>query len=222
MKKLVVTIAMALMLILPTRVFAEKIDLSKYNTLNLEETLKDEQSYNSNFTYDLSNYSENDNQITIYIFRGRGCHFCENFLTYLGNDLVKNDGQYFKVVSFETWNSKDNLNLLKKVDAFLGITDPNDIGAVPLIIIGNQHMLGFDESTDKETLHNAIEDLYNSKDRYDVFEEMNKEEKEEKGSSNASIIIWNIIIATVGVLIVLAYNNYTKNEIISAVSKKTK
>lgn len=205
MKKIVVTIVITLILIIPTRVLAKKINLSKYNTLNLEETLKDEQGYNPDFTYDLSDYSENDKQITIYIFRGRGCHFCENFLTYLGNDLVKNDGQYFKVVSFETWNNKNNLNLLKKVDTFLGITDSNDIGAVPLIIIGKEHILGFDESTDKETIHNAIEDLYKSEDRYDVFEEMNKAEK---GISKASIITWCIIIATIGVLIASARKLY--------------
>ena len=220
MKKLVVTIAMALMLIVPTRVFAEKIDLSKYNTLNLEETLKDEQSNDPDFTYDLSGYSENDDQITIYLFRGKGCPHCEEFLSYVGNDLVKEYGQYFKLVSFEVYNDSKNSKLLTKVGTPL-LTEEEEIVGIPFIIIGDKHFDGYGADYNAE-IEAAIMELYNSKDRYDIFEELNKEEKEEKGTSNASMIIWNIIIATVGVLIVIVHNNYTKNEIINAVSKKTK
>ena len=221
MKKKFIILLIAILL-LPTIAFAEKINLEDYTSLNLEETLKDEQSYNADFTYDLTGYTENDNQITIYVFRGKGCPHCEDFLSYLGNDLVKNYGSYFKVVSFQTWGdtneATNNNRLLTKVGNFLNF---EKTGAVPLIIIGDQHFLGYGESSNAE-IESAIMSLYNSSDRYDIFEEMSKEEKTTDKTSNASIIIWNIIIAVIGVLIVVAHNNYIKNEIINALDKKTK
>ncbi len=218
MKKTVLMLLMALSLILPTKVFAEKIDISKYTTLNLEETLKDEQSYNSEFSYDITGYSENDNQVPIYLFRGKGCSHCEDFLTYLGNDLVKNYGSYFKLVSFETWSNNANSQLLSKVADFFGEVQYG----VPFIVIGDQHFSGYAEELNGE-IEEAIMTLYNSKekDRYDIFEEMGKEETTNEKSSSASII-WNIIITSIGVLIVIAYNNYTKNEILNALNKKGK
>lgn len=198
-------------LLLPISVFAEKIDITSYNTMNLEESLKDE-----NITYDLSNYKENDNQITIYMFRGKGCVHCQDFLNYVNSTLVSEYGDKFKLISFETWYDSNNSSLLNKVATFLG----DEAGGVPYIVIGDKSFLGYASSLNSE-IESAITTLYNSKERYDVFEEINKEEKKETSSNTAAIVIWNAVIMAVGVGIVIWHNSATKNQIIEELSKKT-
>lgn len=194
-------------LLLPMSVLAvEKVDLREYTTMNLEETLKAE-----GITADISNYSENDNQIPIYMFRGQGCTHCQDFLEYVANSLVPNYGAYFKLVSFETWNNANNATLLKTVSSFLG----DAASGVPYIVIGDKTFLGYGEDFNSE-IESAISSLYNSKDRYDVFEEMNKGEK----SNTAAIVLWNVAITTIGVIIVVCHNNSTKKEILEAINKK--
>lgn len=196
-------------LLLPIHVFAEKIDIANYNTMNLEETLKDD-----DITYDLSNYKENDNQIPIYMFRSNTCGHCNNFLQYVNDTLVKQYGDKFKLVSFET-HDINNSNLHKKVATFLG---DEASGAVPYIIIGDKSFLGYGSKLNSE-IEDAINTLYNSKNRYDVFEEMNKAEK--KGTtSTAAIVIWNAVITAIGVGVVIWHNNSTKNQIMEELSKK--
>lgn len=209
MKKKMICGLLLAILLLPVPVFAEKIDIKNYNTKNLEESLKDE-----NITYDLSNYKENDNQITIYMFRGRGCVHCQDFLNYVNDNLVKGYGDKFKLVSFETWYDDNNKSLLNKVATFLG----DEAGGVPYIIIGDKSFLGYG-STLNSQIETAIDTLYNSKERYDVFEEMNKEEK--KGTtSTTTVVIWNAVITAFGVGVVIWHNNATKNQIIEELNKK--
>ena len=92
---------------------ATKIDLKDYNTLNFKETLEDE-----DMELKFNGYKETEAQTTIYLFRGRGCGFCRSFLTFL-NDISQEYGDYFKVVSFETWYDQDNAKLLETVSNFL-------------------------------------------------------------------------------------------------------
>ncbi len=209
-KKMIFGLLLAILL-LPISVFAEKIDITSYNTMNLEESLKDE-----NITYDLSNYKENDNQITIYMFRGKGCVHCQDFLNYVNSTLVSEYGDKFKLISFETWYDSNNSSLLNKVATFLG----DEAGGVPYIVIGDKSFLGYASSLNSE-IESAITTLYNSKERYDVFEEINKEEKKETSSNTAAIVIWNAVIMAVGVGIVIWHNSATKNQIIEELSKKT-
>lgn len=208
-KKMIIGLLLAVLL-LPMHVFAEKIDIANYNTTNLEEAFKDE-----NIKYDLGSYKENDNQIPIYMFRGKGCVHCQDFLQYVSDTLVKQYGDKFKLITFETWYDTKNSGLLDKVINFFG----EEKSAVPFIIIGDKHFLGYASSLNSE-IENAINTLYNSKDRYDVFEEMNKEEK--KGTtSTAAVVIWNAVITAVGVGVVIWHNNSTKNQIIEELSKKS-
>lgn len=208
-KKMIIGLLLAVLL-LPMHVFAEKIDIANYNTTNLEEAFKDE-----NIKYDLGSYKENDNQIPIYMFRGKGCVHCQDFLQYVSDTLVKQYGDKFKLITFETWYDTKNSGLLDKVINFFG----EEKSAVPFIIIGDKHFLGYASSLNSE-IEDAINTLYNSKDRYDVFEEMNKEEK--KGTtSTAAVVIWNAVITAVGVGIVIWHNHSTKNQIIEELSKKS-
>lgn len=134
-----------------------------YHTLNLEEALKDDE-----IDYELNNYKETKDQINIYLFRGKGCGYCKLFLEYVANDLVNKYGNYFKLVSFEVWYDEDNRELMNQVADFMG----DSVTGVPYIIIGDQTFLGY-SSDYNSSIESAITSLYNSKNRYDVFEEMN-------------------------------------------------
>jgi len=65
-KKILILLLMVL-IVLPTTAFAEE---KTYTTLNLDEALTEEE-----IDHDFSNYKETDDQVTIYLFRGRGCGY---------------------------------------------------------------------------------------------------------------------------------------------------
>lgn len=200
MKK-VLLIFLLCLTILPFSVNAET---KKYNTLNLDEALTQE-----NIEHDFSNYKETDKQITIYLFRGNGCHFCQDFLNFL-NSIVDEYGKYFKVVSYETWYDRNNYDLMTEVSTFLG--QPST--GVPYIIIGDQVFGGYSSNYD-DAIKKAITDLYNSKDRYDVFEEMEKAKKEAAKASKpinySFIIISNLAIVIIALGTIL-YTNKMQNK----------
>ena len=220
MKKLF-TVLLIMVMIIPTFVFAKTNKyIEKYKTMNFKETLKDE-------GIDLENksYKENDKQVTIYLFRGKGCPHCEDFLNFL-NSISPEYGKYFKLVSFEVWYDKTNSELLNNVGDFLG----KDIAGVPFIIIGDKTYAGYAEAYDEE-IKNEIVSLYKQdvKKRYDVFKEMAK--KETDGSKKT--IIWNFTFDLVFAGIIIGYITYTnnktkneilkkQNEILSQVKKTTK
>lgn len=200
--------------LIPINVSASEV---VYKTKNLEETFKDEE-----IEYDLSNYQETDKQITIYMFRGKGCSVCKKFLNFL-NSISEEYGKYFKLESYEVWYNKDNNKLMKKVADFL----EEDAGGVPFIVIGDQVFPGYAEQFD-DAIKQAIVDLYNSSNRYDVFEQMAKAEAEANKTQNIDvkpIIIWNgifIILAT-GAIILYDYNKSKKlDNLLSNIEKNLK
>ena len=216
MKKLLLVILSAIMLI--GRVNAvtaddEKINLSDYQTLNFKEILKEE-----DIKEDFKSYSENDKQITIYMFRGNGCGYCRNFLTFL-NSITEEYGKYFKVVGFEVWSNEDNSKLLDKVSSFMG----SEAGGVPYIIIGDKVFPGYAETYDTD-IKNAIKELYDSEEKYDVFEEYNKaiDKAKKQASGNAgTIIFWNFVFIAAGVGIILYDNKKKYNKLLSKLETKS-
>lgn len=141
------------------------VDTSKYfedyKTLDLDGALTEE-----NITHDLSSYKDDDKKINIYLFRGKRCPHCEEFLTFI-NSIVPEYGKYFNLVSYEVWYNLDNSNLLDSVSTFLG----EPASGVPFIVIGDKVFSGYGASYD-ESIKTAITDLYNSDNRYDVFEKL--------------------------------------------------
>lgn len=77
---------------------------------------------------------ENDTKekVTIYFFRGEGCHYCEDALTWLAQNRSKYE-KYYNLVTFEVWNNQDNATLMKNVADSMG----DEAGGVPYIILGN-------------------------------------------------------------------------------------
>lgn len=202
MKKVFGILLAMMMLVSPFMVKAvtaddEEIDIKKYNTLNFREILAQEQ-----IKEEFKDYSETDDQITIYLFRGNGCGFCQRFLKFM-NSITTEYGKYFKVVGFEVWNDQANSELLSRVASFLG----EDAGGVPYIIIGDQVFPGYADTYD-EGIKTAIKSLYDSKDRYDVFEEYNKaieKAKSEEYAKTMRPVIFNAIFVCVGVVVVCLF-----------------
>ncbi len=158
-------IVMLFSLLLPLNTLAKD---RNYVAMNFEETLAEE-----NLELIDSDYQETDDQITIYMFRGSNCNICRNFLSYL-NSITETHGKYFKLVSFEVWSNQNNAILFEDVAEFFDMTATR----VPFIVIGDRVFEGYDERFSSD-ITEAIVDLYNSEDRYDVFEELEKAEKEE-------------------------------------------
>lgn len=217
MKKLLIIFVMVLF-VLPTTVFAAE---KTYTTLNLDEALTEEE-----IDHDFSNYKENDNQVTIYLFRGKGCGYCKKFLTFL-NSIIDDYGKYFKVESYEVWNDQANSELMNKVASELG----KNAEGVPFIVIGDKVFAGYAESYDDQ-IKSAIKELYKTKkaDRYDVMKEVsnnNGSKKVEKDTDGmmVGLIVYSTIIAAVAAVIVFFIERGKRIELeerIIALEKKKK
>jgi len=217
-KKILILLLMVL-IVLPTTAFAEE---KTYTTLNLDEALTEEE-----IDHDFSNYKETDDQITIYLFRGKGCGYCKKFLTFL-NSIIDDYGKYFKVESYEVWNNTDNAQLMSDVAKALG----KNAEGVPFIVIGDKVFAGYAESYDKD-IKAAIKELYETKkeDRYDVMKEYtkgsgSKVEEKDTDSTFVGIIVYSTIIALGTSLAVFFYERSKRialeERIISLESKKYK
>ena len=189
MKKIFLIIAVFLSIFFTSNVYAktEALDLKK--TLEAEDIkLK-------------GDYSESDNQVVIYLFRGQGCSHCKDFLEYL-NGIVEKQGKMFKLRSYEVWNNSDNNELKEKVVETLKI----DATGVPLIVVGNDSFYGFDDSTPKK-LEKTINSEYKKKksERYDVIKDASElQKKEEKSKKSNSAIILLIPIVLIAIIIFLS------------------
>lgn len=197
-KKILILIMMISVLLVPmTTMAAEK----KYTSQNLDEVLTEEK-----IEHDFSNYKETDDQITIYMFRGRGCTYCAKFLNFL-NSIIDDYGKYFKVEAYEVWNDQNNETLLTEVANFLG----KNAGGVPFIVIGDQVFGGYDESFN-ESIKQAIKNLYNSKDRYDVLEEIEKEKRKEEWE-RAKLVVVNISAVVISTLVILLFVHHENKKL---------
>ena len=148
------------LIIIPLNVKAET-----YNTLDFKEALKDE-----GIEEKFKNYKPDDNAITIYMFRGKGCGFCRAYLEFM-NSIADEYGKYFKMETYEVWNDSNNSALMNEVSTYLGQVATG----VPYIIIGDQVFAGYNERYD-ESIKSKIKEVYDTKKskRYDVFKEMEK------------------------------------------------
>ena len=214
MKKYIIILVSLLFVVCPLVLKAdeeEKIDLSNYNTLNLVQALEDEE-----ISKDFKNYEETDDQITIYMFRGKGCGYCRSFLNFI-NSITTEYGNYFKLVSFEAWYDANNSALLDTISTFMG----EKATGVPYIIIGDQAFPGYSNSYD-DSIKQAITTLYNSKDRYDVFEEYNKNLEDNQKAKNAGfnkVIFWNFVFVALATLVVILYVKSSNKKLLERIEE---
>lgn len=208
MKKVVLGIILSLALI-PMGVRALELeDLESLNTLNLSEVLAEEE-----IDADLGDYTEGEDKINIYLFRGKGCSVCRSFVTFLST-IVDDYGDYFNLVSYEVWKDSDNSSLLSEVADFTSI----EARGVPYIIIGDNVFDGYSDSLDEDIIA-AITELYNSTDRYDIFDSMtNNEVFPNAGSSASSLSATQIIVIFVVFVVLIAllvFAGFKYNKVVS-------
>lgn len=197
--------------VLPINIEAKEV---VYQTKNLEETLKEE-----NVEVDLSNYKETDDQITIYLFRGNGCGYCNGFLKFLAS-IVPEYGKYFKLESYEVWGNEDNAELMEKVGAFL----EQSATGVPFIVIGEKVFPGYASQYD-EGIKAAIVTLYNAEEKYDVFEEMEKAEAKAKRDAVIKKVVsvaYDFALVALGAGAVIFYENKKNKEFDKKLNKLEK
>ena len=194
MKKTLIVILLILLL-LPLNVFASSIK-DGYKSMNLRETLKDEE-----ITEAFAAYKETKKQVKIYMFRGAGCPHCSEFLDFL-NDLAKTEGKKFKLISYEIWFEKDNKDLMDEVADKMGF----ETSGVPLIIIGKKVYHGFD-SSDIDSIKKQINKMYKQKvsERYDVFDDIDG--KYDNTVSEGKIIFYNFLFTAISTCIIIFYVN---------------
>ena len=202
----------ALVLVIPFGVFAEgndednkeeknatKIDnskYSKYNTTNFVETLEAE-----NIELKNKDYTENGDQVIIYMFRGQGCSHCREFLTFLNELAADEEYAYkFRLVAFETWKDETNSKLMSQISKTYG----EEATGVPYIIIGNQVLPGY-SSTYDDQIKSLIDTIYNTKvsERVDAFDNI----KEPKDHSVAVGICTVLVIGGIAALAVITRKN---------------
>ncbi len=116
--------------------------------------------YAKKLDIDLPKVTEHE-KVKIYLFRGKGCTHCYDFLTYF-NEHFNQFKKYIEIVSFETYKDNDNKVLKNKVNDYLEITDEKDRGSVPLIVIGNWYTLGFVESDGIDIIKEALKQYENA------------------------------------------------------------
>ena len=146
--------------------YIRKYDFERNKPLDFKESLAAEE-----IGLKYPDYQETDDQVTIYLFRGQGCHYCKDFLNFL-NDNAQEYGKYFKLRSYEVWSDTFNDDLLDITSEFLN----KPASGVPYIIIGNKVFPGYAPSYNEEILA-TIKDAYDggSMYKYDVFEEMKEQ-----------------------------------------------
>lgn len=159
-------------------------------TLNLNDTLIAE-----DITPEYEDYKETEEQVTIYLFRGAGCTHCYDFLTYL-NSITKEHGNMFKLRSFEVYNNQDNAALKDKVAKFF----KEEADGVPYIIIGENTFYGFSDDM-KEKVLKSIKNEYNAEVKYDIFDEMDKNET--KKNPNDALFLLIPIVAIIIIVIIV-------------------
>lgn len=216
MKKRFLIVALFVTLLFPFMVNASEEETKNYESTNLKETLDLEE-----IDYEFKSYKETDDQVTIYMFRGSGCGFCQSFLNYL-NSITDEYGKYFKLVAYEVWENSNNADLLDEVAEFLD----EDAAGVPYIVIGDKVFPGYIEDWNQDII-DAIMAQYESDEKYDVMQEMaiakENAAKEAKGTSSSTIIWWNagiVLIATLIIISVICINNKKLDYKLEAICEK--
>ena len=109
-----------------------------------------------------------ETKYNIYLFYGQTCPHCaeeEEFLeSYLG--IYDN----VELVKYEVWNSKDNRELLVKVQEELN----NHTSGVPYLVIGEKVIVGYLDGTTDKQIKKEVEKYVSTKKPVDVMEYINE------------------------------------------------
>ena len=195
--------------------------LANTNVTGLNEAVKEEIDYFDGIegyedyiaklkSADLSNYSESDEKVNVYIFRGKSCWHCLDEITFFATKAAKY-GKYFNLKTYEVWGNKENNKLMSTVAKFLG----ENADGVPYTIIGKKTYSGFSETTGEQML-TEIQNLYNQNDRYDIKNDINLEtgaiinSNDDNKNFNTVITIVVLAIVLIGGIVIIYFTSKSK------------
>ena len=121
----------------------------------------------------ISDVKIDSNKINVYFFWGDGCPHCAQEFEFLEkhyNEYKK----YCNIYAFEVWNNEENAELMNKCGEILN----EEIGGVPLTIIGKEKLIGYSETTG-DKIDNLIKEEYEKEGHYDIYNEIKEENNEE-------------------------------------------
>lgn len=111
-----------------------------------------------------SSYNGSGNKVKIYIFRGLGCGYCRNLLTYL-NSIINDYKDIVDINTYEVWYDSDNSALMQSVANAMG----DEVGGVPYMIIGDKSFKGYSQNSNSSII-NQIKKVNKADNPYDVME----------------------------------------------------
>jgi len=147
---------------------------------------------------DLSNYSESDDKVNVYIFRGKTCWHCLDEITWLASNYA-DFKDVINVRTYEVWNNKENNKLMNLVAKELG----TKAGGVPLTVVGKDTFSGFSEEIGTSIIE-AAKKLKDSEEKYDIKNVINLEEVSsgENKKSDATMIILILVVLAGGIVFI--------------------
>jgi thiol-disulfide isomerase/thioredoxin len=87
-------------------------------------------------------FAQNTDKITLILFHGEECPHCQVERVFL-KDLQK-EFTNLEIKEYEVWHNDTNKKLFKETEKKLGIDKTNMAGAVPLTVVGDKYLVGFD------------------------------------------------------------------------------
>ena len=141
----------------------QEIDLDELEIYNFKDFLK-----LYNISHSITDYEENNNQVTLYVVFNSTCGVCKAFIQYL-SELDSEVYNKFKIVGFEI-NDYYNNDVFLKMSEIYGIS----VGATPTTIIGDTVYEGYSELKIQEMIE-KINIMYEEplETRKDLIKECN-------------------------------------------------
>lgn len=138
---------------------------------------------------------EESKEVKVYFFRGEGCPHCTEAEAWF-QSIEEEYGSYFQVIDYETWNNRENAELMQRVAKARG----EKAEGVPYIIIGNQSWNGFTESYGSEMIERIKSEFEKDvKDRYDIIKLLPEMEKEKDSTGSDILALVIILVVFVGI-----------------------
>jgi hypothetical protein len=146
---------------------------------------------------DLSSYSESDDKVNVYIFRGKTCWHCLDEITWLASNYAEFK-DVINVRTYEVWNNRENNKLMNLVAKELG----KKASGVPFTVVGNETFSGFSEEMGT-TIIEAAKQQKNSEDRYDIKNVINLEDVTSgEKKTDATMIILILVVLAGGIIFI--------------------
>ncbi len=140
---------------------------------------------------------EDSQKVNVYFFRGEGCPHCEEAEEWF-DSIQEEYGEYFTIVDYETWQNKDNAQLMEDVAE----ARKEKVEGVPYIIIGDKSWNGFSQDY-TDAMISEIESQYkiSKEDRYDIMEMLDTLLSAPKDYTADILILITFIVVIAGIVV---------------------